>query len=127
MTYQNNDQQPQRPAPGTTYSQPYSPYEQYPQPAPQPRGTVLKGAVAGGVAGAAVSAALVAVLWPLASLYAFEYMETEGDSNAFFAWYTMTYGVTVGIAFAANLMTMYMFYEMLTLVTIPLMMHGRSY
>ena len=62
MTYQNNDQQPQRPAPGTTYSQPYSPYEQYPQPAPQPRGTVLKGAVAGGVAGAAVSAALVAVL-----------------------------------------------------------------
>ena len=74
-----------------------------------------------------VFAALVAVLWPLASLYAFEYMETEGDSNAFFAWYTMTYGVTVGIAFAANLMTMYMFYEMLTLVTIPLMMHGRSY
>ena len=76
---------------------------------------------------ACVFAGLVAVLWPLASLYAFEYMETEGDCNTFFAWYTMTYGVTVGIAFAGNLMTMYMFYEMLTLVTIPLMMHGHSY
>lgn len=74
-----------------------------------------------------VFAALVAVLWPLATLYAFEYMEHEGNTNTFFTWYTMTYGVTLGIAFAGNLMTMYMFYEMLTLVTIPLMMHGRSY
>ena len=30
------------------------------------------------------------------------------------------YGVTLGVAFAANLLTMYVFFEMLTLVTIPL-------
>ena len=35
----------------------------------------------------------------------------------------MTYGVTLGIAFAANLLTMYFFYELLTLVTVPLVMH----
>lgn len=37
--------------------------------------------------------------------------------------YTITYGVTLGISFAANLLTMYFFYELLTLVTVPLVMH----
>lgn len=73
-----------------------------------------------------VFAGLVSILWPLATLYAFEYMEHLGKENTFFAFYTMTYGVTIGIAFAANLMTLYMFYEMLTLVTLPLVMAGMS-
>ncbi len=73
-----------------------------------------------------VFAGLISVLWPLATLYAFEYMEHHGKENTFFAFYTMTYGVTVGIAFAGNLMTLYMFYEMLTLVTLPLVMAGMS-
>lgn len=73
-----------------------------------------------------VFAGLVSTLWPFASLYAFEYMKHEGSENRFFAFYTMTYGITLGIALSANLMTMYMFYEMLTLVTIPLVMHSFS-
>lgn len=71
---------------------------------------------------AKVFAGLISVLWPLASLYGFEYMEHEGHENAFFCLYTATYGVTAGICFAGNLMTMYLFYEMLTLITIPLVM-----
>ena len=73
-----------------------------------------------------VFAGLIAFLWPIATLYAFEYMEHHAKETAFFTFYTMTYGVTLGIAFAANLMTMYMFYEMLTLVTLPLVMAGMS-
>lgn len=70
-----------------------------------------------------VFAGLVAGMWPLASLYAFEYMRHEGKENTFFAFYTMTFGVTVGIACSANIMTMYFFYELLTLVTLPIVMH----
>ena len=66
---------------------------------------------------------LVATLWPLATLYAFEYMKHEGRNNLFFSFYTMTYGVCIGIAFAANLMTLYMFYELLTLSTLTLVIH----
>lgn len=69
---------------------------------------------------------LVAFLWPLAALYGFEYMEHEGGENHFFALYTITYGVTLGISTAANIMTMYIFYEFLTLCTLPLVMHGTS-
>lgn len=69
---------------------------------------------------------LIAVLWPIATFYAFEYMKHEGKDNTFFTFYTMTYGITVGIAFAGNLMTLYLFYELLTFVTLPLVMHGMS-
>lgn len=70
-----------------------------------------------------VFAGLVSALWPFATLYAFEYMTKEENEKIFFLFYTMTYGVTLGIAFAANLLTMYFFYELLTLVTVPLVMH----
>lgn len=70
-----------------------------------------------------VFAGLVSALWPLATLYAFEYMTKEEHENVFFMFYTMTYGVTLGIACAGNILTMYFFYELLTLVTVPLVMH----
>lgn len=70
---------------------------------------------------------LVATLWPLATLYSFEYMEHEHNGrvheNIFYLFYTTTYGVTLGIAMAGNVLTMYCFYELLTLVTVPLVMH----
>lgn len=70
-----------------------------------------------------VFAGLVSVLWPLATLYAFEYMEHEGHENIFFMFYSMTYSVTLGIAFASDMLSMYFFYELLTLTTVPLVMH----
>jgi len=71
-------------------------------------------------------AVLVSVLWPIATLWSFEYMYHEKRENTFFAFYTATYGITLGICFAANLVTMYLFYELLTLITVPLIMHSRN-
>ena len=68
-------------------------------------------------------AGLVAFLWPLAMLYSFEYMRKEDRKGTFFAYYVMTYGVTMGIALAGNLLTLYFFYEMLTLITFPLVLY----
>ena len=70
-----------------------------------------------------VFSGLVATLWPLAMLYAFEYMEHERHEKIFYLFYTMTYGVTLGISFAEDMLTMYFFYELLTLTTMPLVLH----
>lgn len=70
-----------------------------------------------------VFAGLVSALWPLAMLYSFEYMKKERHEKVFFMFYTMTYGITLGIAFAEDMLTMYFFYELLTLVTVPLVLH----
>lgn len=73
-----------------------------------------------------VFSGMVALLWPLATLYAFEYMSHEHRENTFFTYYTITFGITLGIAFSANLITMYLFCEILTFITLPLIMHGQS-
>ena len=70
-----------------------------------------------------VFAMLVSVLWPLATLYGFEYMRHFHRRNKFFGFFTMSFGITLGVAFSANLITMYLFYELLTLATLPLITH----
>lgn len=72
---------------------------------------------------AEIFAGMVAILWPLALLYSFEYMKHEEHERIFFMFYLMTYGVTLGIATGANILTLYFFYELLTLVTTPLVLH----
>ncbi|MBQ7544736.1 MAG: hypothetical protein IJT02_07310 [Synergistaceae bacterium] len=70
-----------------------------------------------------VFAVLIAVLWPLTTLYAFEYMSHEHREASFFGWFVLTYGVVAGIALSSNLLTLYLFYEVMTLTTLPLVMH----
>ena len=74
----------------------------------------------------ALFAGMLALLWPPALLYAYEYMES-GRSQRFFAFYLMTYGVALGVAFSANLVTLYVCFEMLTLVTLPLVTHLQNH
>ena len=67
---------------------------------------------------------MAALLWIPATVYAFEYMRHEGAEVRFFAFYLMSFGVTMGIALAANPITLFFFYECLTLTTLPLVMHA---
>ena len=69
---------------------------------------------------------VAALLWPLAVLYAMEYMRHEKHEGNFFAWYTVTYGAAVLLAAARNLFTLYIFYEFLTLCTLPLVWHEKD-
>ena len=71
-------------------------------------------------------AGMAAFLWPLALLYSFEYMKHEHNEKSFFLFYVITYGITLGIALAENILTMYFFFEMLSMVTLPLIMHTRT-
>ena len=70
--------------------------------------------------------AVAALLWPLAALYATEYMRHEKREGNFFSWYIMTYGAAILFSAAANLFTLYIFYELLTLITLPLVQHERD-
>ena len=71
-----------------------------------------------------VFACIIGVLWPVTTVYAFSYMEHEGRENLFFGFFLMTYGVVAGIAFSANFFTLYLCYELMTLATLPLVMHA---
>ena len=71
-----------------------------------------------------VYGAIVSVLWPLVTAYSLDYMSHEGHENRFFAFWLMAYGVVLGIAYSEDFLTLYFFYEVLTLTTLPLVMHA---
>jgi multicomponent Na+:H+ antiporter subunit D len=64
-------------------------------------------------------------LWIVNSLYSIGYMRgnDEPHQTRFYACFALALGATMGIAFAANLLTLFLFYELLTLVTWPLVTH----
>ncbi len=71
----------------------------------------------------ALFAGTASILWVFAVLYSTGYMAHEHNRRRYFIFYLLSLGITMGIAFAANLFTLYLFYELLTLATYPLVVH----
>lgn len=69
---------------------------------------------------------LVSVLWVFTTFYAFGYMSHEGKEVRFFTFFTIAMGVTMGLALSATPVTMYLFYELLTFITYPLVTHSET-
>jgi multicomponent Na+:H+ antiporter subunit D len=67
-------------------------------------------------------------LWLLTSVYSIGYMRAGGygHQTGYFASFAVCLSATIGIAFAANLVTFFLFYEILTFATYPLVIHFRS-
>ncbi len=73
--------------------------------------------------------ALVAAgLWPVTSAYAVGYMRGHHETNQtrFYVCFALAISAALGIAFAANLVTLFLFYEVLTLSTYPLVTHHQN-
>ncbi|WP_152205177.1 proton-conducting transporter membrane subunit [Marinobacter changyiensis] len=68
-------------------------------------------------------ATLSAVLWLLTTVYAVGYLEDSPNRSRFFGFFSLCVASTMGIALAGNLFTFFLFYEMLTLSTYPLVVH----
>jgi multicomponent Na+:H+ antiporter subunit D len=67
-------------------------------------------------------------LWILTSFYSIGYVREahEKKQTRYFASFAVCLSATIGIAFAANLMTFLIFYEILSLATYPLVVHKES-
>ena len=71
-------------------------------------------------------AVVVNIVWVLAGFYAFEYMKHEQEETRFFGFYVMVHGILHGLVFAGGMVTFYLFYELMTLLSVPLILHNRS-
>jgi len=71
-------------------------------------------------------AVLASVGWLLVSIYGQVYMQHEVRTARFYSYYMIVYGMLMGLFFSGNLITMYLFFEMVTLTSMPLVMHTRT-
>jgi multicomponent Na+:H+ antiporter subunit D len=70
-------------------------------------------------------AALASLLWIVNSVYSIGYMRAnrERHQTRFYVCFAIALSAAMGIAFAGNLLTLFLFYEILTLSTYPLVVH----
>ncbi|MGN0506026.1 MAG: complex I subunit 5 family protein [Lachnospiraceae bacterium] len=78
---------------------------------------------------------LLSVVWLLVGIFSFEYMKHEENAeheeehtrslsgDTFYGFYLMVLGVMTGVGFAGNLITFYLFYEFMTLLSVPFVLH----
>ncbi|MCH8848926.1 MAG: hypothetical protein IIC32_08135, partial [Chloroflexi bacterium] len=73
-------------------------------------------------------ALLASMLWLASSVYTIGYMRGLGEANQtrFSAAFSLSIAATMGVALAGNLLTFVLFYELLTLVTYPLVVHRQT-
>ena len=69
-------------------------------------------------------AVVAATLWLAATIYSRGYLVQSPDQRRYYAFWVVSLGVTLGVAWAANLFTLYVFYELLTFTTYPLVIQA---
>ncbi|MFC7186548.1 proton-conducting transporter membrane subunit [Halorubrum yunnanense] len=71
---------------------------------------------------------LASGLWIVTSFYSIGYMRGNDETNQtrYFAAFAVSLSATMGIAFAANLVTIFVFYEILSIATYPLVAHDET-
>ena len=65
-------------------------------------------------------------LWPVTVIYAIGYMRGHNEQNQtrFYACFALALSAVMAIAYAENLLTLFVFYEVLSLATYPLVTHA---
>ena len=68
---------------------------------------------------------MVNSLWLVATLYSYGYMRTNNEKRLgnFFSFFAIAIGCANGAALSSNLLTLFIFYELLTVSTYPLVTH----
>ena len=69
---------------------------------------------------------IASFLWIVTTVYSIGYMRGHGEAHqtSFYTFFAVAMGCTMGVAFADNLFTLFVFYEVLTLSTYPLVTHA---
>jgi multicomponent Na+:H+ antiporter subunit D len=74
----------------------------------------------------AVFGLIASTLWLFAAVYSIGYMSGKKKQRTYFSFFLISLSITLGVAFSGNMVALYLFYELLTFVTYPLVIHERS-
>ena len=73
-----------------------------------------------------VFAGLIAFMWLMSGIFSFEYMKHEGNHPRYYTFFLLGEGAMLGVAFAANYVTLYLCFEWMTLLTLPMVLHSQT-
>lgn len=71
-------------------------------------------------------AVLTVTMWLLSTVFSFAYMNYEEREESYQTFSLLSLAALLGVCFSGNLLTTYLFYEMMTLATFPLVLHEQT-
>ena len=71
-------------------------------------------------------AVVIAGMWLMSGIFSREYMKHEGHRSRYDCFFLMSEGAMLGVAFAGNYITMYLFFEWMTLLSLPMVLHSQT-
>lgn len=72
----------------------------------------------------AMFSTLTVSIWLIVTIYAVKYMKTE--EKRFYGFFIATLGAVLGVCYADNAMTLYMFFELMTIFSYVLIVHNKT-
>ncbi|MEG1471230.1 MAG: proton-conducting transporter membrane subunit [Clostridia bacterium] len=69
---------------------------------------------------------LISAMWLNSGAFSFGYMAKDGAQRRYYTFYLLTLGALLGISFAGTLVTMYLCFEMMTLLSLALVLHNMT-
>lgn len=70
---------------------------------------------------------IISSVWLVVSVYANTYMRNEENKITFFSFFLIVLGMLMLMSFSANLFTLFLFFELMTLTSVPLVFHRRTH
>ena len=67
---------------------------------------------------------LASLIFLIVGIYSPEYMKHEGNESRFYMFYLIVLGMLMGFGLSGNMMTLFLFFELSTLISFPLVMHS---
>lgn len=68
--------------------------------------------------------AIFSACWLLVAIFSYEYMKHEENEDRFYAFFMLSEGALIAMSLSANMVTMYVSFELVTLLSMPLVLHS---
>ena len=73
-----------------------------------------------------IFAVLMSTMWLLSSVFAREYMGHDGHERLYQVFFMCVLSALIGQCYAGSMVTLYVFYELMTLLSVPMVVHERT-
>ncbi len=69
---------------------------------------------------------VMALMWMISGFFSFRYMEHEKNEKSYYAFYLLVLGTLMALTLSGTMVTMYLFFEAMTFLSVPMVLHSRS-
>ena len=69
---------------------------------------------------------VMTAMWTISGYFSFSYMAHEKNEKVYYSFYLLTLGALMALCYSATLVTMYLFFEAVTLLSLALVLHERT-